>query len=73
MKVENLIKLLQEMNPEAEVLLSHDEEGNEYGPQEGFAVGNFDNEEQSPLGIRPYCYSMEDNECHGDYVILYPR
>ena len=71
MKVSSLIALLSQMNPDATVLLSRDEEGNEYGPQEGLAVGNFDDERYPD--ITPYCYSMEEKECHGDYIILYPR
>ena len=59
------------------VLLSKDEEGNEYSPVDiehcGYASGNFDKENNTPLSIKNEIYTMDEDEMHGDYIILYPR
>ena len=73
MKVSRLIELLQQSNQDAEVLLSSDEEGNAYAPWEGYAVGNFDKDEGTPLDPYNRMGNMQENEIHGDYIILYPR
>ena len=77
MKVKELIEFLKKQNQDAIVLLSGDEEGNEYSPVDvehcGFATGNFDGEKNSPLSIENSIYTMDEEELHGNYIILYPR
>ena len=77
MKVKELIEFLKTQPQNATVLLSEDEEGNSYSPVDiehcGYATGNFDNEKRSPLSIINSIYSMDEDEMHGDYIILYPR
>ena len=77
MKVKELIEFLKKQNQEAIVLLSEDEEGNTYSPCDiehyGYAYGNFDKENNSPLSIKNAIYTMDEDEMHGDYIILYPR
>lgn len=77
MKVKELIKFLQKQNQDAVILLSSDEEGNSYSPVDiehcGYASGNFDKENNSPLSIKNDIYTMDEEELHGDYIILYPR
>jgi hypothetical protein len=41
MKVRELIEELQKENPEAEVIMSSDAEGNSYSPIYGFEVGRY--------------------------------
>ena len=73
MKVKELIELLRKENPEATVLLSSDEEGNEYELLDySFYNGNFDKEKGSPLAIANSIYHSEPEKLSGDYVILYP-
>ena len=73
MKVNELIEFLKKQNQEATVLLSSDEEGNSYSPLDiehcGYATGNFDKE----IRVNDFVYSMDEEEMHGDYIILYPR
>ena len=77
MKVKELIDFLKKQPQDATILLSKDEEGNEYSPCDiercGYASGNFDNENSSPLSIKDAIYTMDEDEMHGDYIILYPR
>lgn len=77
MKVSELMEFLQKQSKDAEVLLSSDEEGNTYSPCDiehcGYASGNFDKENGSPLSIKDAIYTMDEDEMHGDYIILYPR
>jgi len=77
MKVSELIEFLKKQNQDAMVLLSSDEEGNSYSPVDiehcGYATGNFDEENNSPLSIKNAIYTMDEDEMHGDYIILYPR
>lgn len=77
MKVKELIDFLKKQNQDVTVLLSSDEEGNEFSPVDiehcGYATGNFDNEKRSPLNIANSIYSMDEDEMHGEYIILYPR
>ena len=77
MKVKELIDFLKKQPQDATVLLSKDEEGNEYSPCDiencGYASGNFDKENNSPLSIKNDIYTMDEDEMHGDYIILYPR
>ena len=77
MKVSELIEFLKKQDQNAMVLLSSDEEGNTYSPcdieQCGYASGNFDKENNSPLSIKNAIYTMDEDEMHGDYIILYPR
>ena len=73
MKVEELIEFLKKENPEAEVLLSSDEEGNSFEPADGgFAKGNFDEERDRPYKIQDCIYSVDEDKLHGDYIIIYP-
>lgn len=73
MKVSELIEFLKKENPEAEVLLSSDEEGNGYEPADGgFAIGNFDEEEKSPFSVKEQIYHADASKLHGDYIIIYP-
>ena len=77
MKVKELIDFLKKQNQDATVLLSADEEGNSYSPVDiercGYALGNFDSHKDSPFGIQNDIYTMDEDEMHGDYIILYPR
>ena len=79
MKVKELIEFLQQLKnqQDAVVLLSSDEEGNSYSPVDiehcGYAYGNFDKESNSPLTIKDVIYTMDEDEMHGKYIILYPR
>ena len=76
MKVKELIEFLKKQNPEATVLLSSDEEGNAYSPCDlgcGYATGNFDSEKNDVINIQQSIYTMDEEEMHGDYIILYPR
>ena len=77
MKVKELIEFLKKQKQDAVVLLSSDEEGNTFSPVDvehcGFATGNFDGEKNSPLSIENSIYTMDNNEMHGNYIILYPR
>lgn len=76
MKVKELIDFLKKQNQEASVLLSSDEEGNSYSPIDlgcGYATGNFDKEKNGIINICNDIYSMDEDEMHGDYIILYPR
>ena len=76
MKVKELIEFLKTQPKDAEVLMSSDEEGNTYSPVDlecGYAKGNFDEENNSPLSIKNDIYTMDEDEMHGDYIILYPR
>lgn len=76
MKVKELIDFLKKQNPEATVLLSSDEEGNSYSPIDlggGYATGNFDKEKKDTINIFSDIYTMDEDEMHGDYIILYPR
>ena len=77
MKVKELIEFLKKQPQDAVVLLSSDEEGNSYSPVDvehcGYASGNFEEEINSPIGIQNNIYSMDEEEMHGDYIILYPR
>lgn len=77
MKVKELIEFLKKQPQDAEVLLSSDEEGNTYSPCDiehcGYAYGNFDKKNNSPLSIKDAIYTMDEDEMHGDYIILYPR
>lgn len=41
MKVKDLIIELQEMNPEHEVIMASDSEGNNFGPFSGFGIGQY--------------------------------
>ena len=73
MKVSELIEILKKENPEAEVLLSSDEEGNSFEPADGgFAFGNFDKERNNKYNIEDMIYSVEPGKLHGDYIIIYP-
>lgn len=73
MKVNELIAFLEKENPEAEVLLSSDDEGNSFEPADGgFAKGNFDDELNSPYKIHDSIYSVDADKLHGDYIIIYP-
>lgn len=73
MKVKELIEFLRKENPEAEVLLSSDEEGNSYEPADGgFAKGNFDEEKNNKYKIQDMIYSVDTDKLHGDYIIIYP-
>ena len=75
MKVKELIEFLNGQDADATVLLSSDEEGNSYSPVDvencGYATGNFDKE--GILTIKNDIYTMDEDEMHGDYLILYPR
>lgn len=77
MKVKELIEFLKNQNQEATVLLSSDEEGNAFSPCDiehcGYATGNFDEKNGSPLSIKDVIYTMDEDEMRGDYIILYPR
>ena len=74
MKVKDLIPFLERAGENAEVLLASDEEGNSFSPVDfGFAEGNFDNEKDNQFKIADAIYTMDENEMHGDYIILYPR
>lgn len=76
MKVKELIKWLKKQPQEAMILLSSDEEGNSYSPLDlrcGYAIGNFDAEKNSSFAVQNEIYSMDEEEMHGDYIILYPR
>lgn len=79
MKVKELIEFLQKQKQDAMVLLSSDEEGNSYSPVDiehcGYATGNFDNDKysQTNYSIKNEIYTMDEEELHGDYIILYPR
>lgn len=77
MKVKELIDFLKKQPQDATVLLSKDEEGNEYSPCDiehcGYASGNFDEKNNAPLSIKNAIYTMDEDEMHGDYIILYPR
>ena len=77
MKVKELVEFLKKQQQDAEVLLSSDEEGNTYSPcdieQCGYATGNFDKKNNSPLSIKDAIYTMDEDEMHGNYIILYPR
>lgn len=77
MKVKELIEFLKNQPQDAEVLLSSDEEGNTYSPCDiehcGYASGNFDEENSSPFSIKNDIYTMDEDEMHGNYIILYPR
>ena len=77
MKVKELIEFLKKQPQDAEVLLSSDEEGNSYSPCDiencGYARGNFDKEKNDIINILNDIYSMDEDEMHGDYIILYPR
>ena len=75
MKVKDLIEFLKKQPKDATVLLSSDEEGNSYSPMDlacGYGTGNFDKDEY-PECITNNIYTMDENEMHGDYIILYPR
>jgi hypothetical protein len=75
MKVSELIEFLKKENPEAEVLLSSDEEGNSFEPADGgFAFGNFDVEKDKkyPFKIQDQIYHADASKLHGDYIIIYP-
>lgn len=77
MKVKELIEFLKKQPQGAEVLLSSDEEGNTFGRCDiercGYGYGNFDEEDNLPLSIKNAIYTMDEDEMHGDYIILYPR
>lgn len=76
MKVKELIEFLKTQNQDAMVLLSSDEEGNEYEPLEieyGYASGNFDEEENSSLSIKNSIYHADEKTLKGPYIILYPN
>lgn len=76
MKVKELIDFLKKQNPDATILLSSDEEGNSYSPVDldcGYATGNFEKEKGTFADPRNFVYTMDEDEMHGDYIILYPR
>lgn len=77
MKVKELIEFLKKQPQDAEVLLSSDEEGNTYSPCDiercGYGSGNFDDEKNCAINITQSIYTMDEDEMHGDYIILYPR
>ena len=74
MKVEDLIDFLKKQPQDAEVLLASDEEGNSYSPVEmPYASGNFDKEKGTIEDPKNFIYNMDEDEMHGDYIILYPR
>lgn len=74
MKVKELIKHLQELNQEARVFLSSDEEGNNYNPiadTNFLLIGNFDNDKKDVMSKYDN-WSLNENEKTGDYIILFP-
>jgi hypothetical protein len=74
MKVKELIELLAGYDENAIVLLSSDEEGNSYSPCEpDVYLGNFDTEKGTFADPKNFIYTMEEDEMHGEYVVLYPR
>lgn len=70
MKVSDLISILNKQNPDAEIILSKDSEGNEYSPVAEICPVLY-----SPIG-QGDIYSLEDKEIAGDKainaVVLYP-
>lgn len=72
MKVKELIELLKKLDPESMVLLSSDEEGNNFSPMYDFGTGNFEKDSESDYPVLEYSWSIKKEDAHGNYVVLYP-
>jgi hypothetical protein len=79
MKVSDLIEILRELDPTAEIILSSDPEGNKFAPVEDFATGFFDSREQTFYNEDeffeedPDYLDDEGSSTHGDIaVVLWP-
>jgi len=74
MKVKELISLLKKLPQDAIVLLSSDDDGNSYSPLDiGYGAGNFDKEKGTVVDPANFIYTMNKEDMHGDYIILYPQ
>lgn len=75
MKVKELITLLNGLNPDYEVVLSSDEEGNGYSSISGYAIGEFDKDEKEFLSDDAEEYFDEGEEptvIEVNAIALYP-
>ena len=81
MKVKELIEILSKCNPDADVVLSRDEEGNGYGSLSDVSLEyNWDGEYNAEIGLKELTpdlikggYEEEDTMPDGlDCVVLWP-
>ena len=81
MKVKELIEILSKCNPDADVVLSRDEEGNGYSSLSGVSLEyNWDGEYNAEIGLKELTpelikagYEEEDTMPDGlDCVVLWP-
>ena len=75
MKVKELIELLSEMNPEHEVVLSKDGEGNGYSPLDGYSTGQYVPDSTWSGEFRSAQFPISDGGCRKkdiNAIVLWP-
>lgn len=76
MKVKKLIELLSALNPELEVVLSKDGEGNEFSPlDESYSTGQYVPDSTWSGEFRSSQYSVADGGCRRkdiNAIVLWP-
>lgn len=74
MKVKHLKKILDKLDPETEIVLSSDPEGNSYGPACGFAEGWYEGRgpQHEKLSYRGEFYDEKPSDNAAKVLCLWP-